>query len=81
MRLIFEVLKNDPRTRSTCMAPVLLKGCSACDCGCMGKLLILLGCRMSKQGIRSLIYCLLICGVIWTALIIKILHVTGVFNG
>ncbi|EOC4997670.1 hypothetical protein ACL7BR_005560, partial [Klebsiella pneumoniae] len=24
---------------------------------------------------------LLICGVIWTALIIKILHVTGVFNG
>ncbi|HGT2880407.1 hypothetical protein ACVSSJ_28080, partial [Klebsiella pneumoniae] len=22
-----------------------------------------------------------ICGVIWTALIIKILHVTGVFNG
>nr|DAO00451.1 MAG TPA: hypothetical protein [Caudoviricetes sp.] len=26
-------------------------------------------------------FCLLICGVIWTALIIKILHVTGVFNG
>ncbi|MFO5585719.1 hypothetical protein ACLBP2_28265, partial [Klebsiella pneumoniae] len=25
--------------------------------------------------------CLLICGVIWTALIIKILHATGVFNG
>ncbi|MGX7666003.1 hypothetical protein ACWOH8_27265, partial [Klebsiella pneumoniae] len=22
----------------------------------------MLGCRMSKQGIRSLIYCLLICG-------------------
>ncbi|HIG8487938.1 hypothetical protein QQO22_06840 [Klebsiella pneumoniae] len=41
----------------------------------------MLGCRMSKQGIRSLIYCLLICGVILTALIIKILHVTGVFNG
>ncbi|STU69571.1 Uncharacterised protein [Klebsiella pneumoniae] len=39
------------------------------------------GGSMSKQGIRSLIYCLLICGVIWTALIIKILHVTGVFNG
>lgn len=36
---------------------------------------------MSKQGIRSLIYCLLICSVIWAALIIKILHVTGVFNG
>ncbi|MFO4611127.1 hypothetical protein [Klebsiella quasipneumoniae] len=28
-----------------------------------------------------MIYCLLICGVIWTALIIKILHATGVFNG
>ena len=40
-----------------------------------------LGWQMSKQGIRSLIYCLLICGVIWTALIIKILHATGVFNG
>lgn len=36
---------------------------------------------MSRNGIRSLIYCLLICGVIWTALIIKILHATGVFNG
>lgn len=40
-----------------------------------------LGYGMSRNGIRSLIYCLLICGVIWTALIIKILHVTGVFNG
>ncbi len=36
---------------------------------------------MSKQGIRSLIYCLLICDVIWSAVVIKILHVTGVFNG
>ncbi|HFG4242911.1 TPA: hypothetical protein ACGGIQ_002112 [Klebsiella pneumoniae] len=41
----------------------------------------MLGWRMSRNGIRSLIYCLLICGVIWTALIIKILHATGVFNG
>ncbi|MEY7583655.1 hypothetical protein AB9D14_27805 [Klebsiella quasipneumoniae] len=41
----------------------------------------MLGWKMSKQGIRSLIYCLLICGVIWSALIIKILHATGVFNG
>lgn len=40
-----------------------------------------LGWQMSKQGIRSLIYCLLICGVIWSAVVIKILHVTGVFNG
>ena len=36
---------------------------------------------MSKQGIRSLIYCLLIFGVIWAAVVIKILHATGVFNG
>ncbi|HHY1063467.1 TPA: hypothetical protein ACVY43_000807 [Klebsiella michiganensis] len=41
----------------------------------------MLGWKMSKQGIRSLIYCLLICGVIWAAAIIKILHATGVFNG
>ncbi|EMC8228467.1 hypothetical protein VLK10_001244 [Klebsiella pneumoniae] len=41
----------------------------------------MLGYGMSRNGIRSLIYCLLICGVIWTALIIKILHATGVFNG
>lgn len=37
--------------------------------------------QMSKQGIRSLIYCLLICGVIWSAVTIKILHAAGVFNG
>lgn len=36
---------------------------------------------MIKQGIRSLIYCLLICGVIWAEVVIKILHATGVFNG
>ncbi|MER0132991.1 hypothetical protein KD913_22165 [Klebsiella pneumoniae] len=36
---------------------------------------------MSRNGIRSLIYCLLICGVILAAVVIKILHVTGVFNG
>ncbi|EML5521833.1 hypothetical protein RFF77_001881 [Klebsiella pneumoniae] len=36
---------------------------------------------MSRNGIRSLIYCLLICGVILAALIIKILHAAGVFNG
>jgi hypothetical protein len=47
----------------------------------VSQLASVLGWQMSKQGIRSLIYCLLICGVIWTALIIKILHVTGVFNG
>lgn len=36
---------------------------------------------MSRNGIRSLIYCLLVCGVIWAVAIIKILHDTGVFNG
>ncbi|HCC2936352.1 TPA: hypothetical protein M4254_000661 [Klebsiella pneumoniae] len=41
----------------------------------------MLGWKMSKQGICSLIYCLLICGVIWAAVVIKILHATGVFNG
>ncbi|MGN5965719.1 hypothetical protein [Klebsiella oxytoca] len=41
----------------------------------------MLGWRMSKHGIRSLIYYLLVFGVIWAAAIIKILHVTGVFNG
>ncbi|ELS1883562.1 TPA: hypothetical protein ACNV3W_003006 [Raoultella ornithinolytica] len=41
----------------------------------------MLGWQMSKQGIRSLIYCLLVCGVIWAATIIKILHAAGVFHG
>ncbi|MFO4446101.1 hypothetical protein AAHC63_00245 [Klebsiella quasipneumoniae subsp. quasipneumoniae] len=41
----------------------------------------MLGCLMSENGIRSLIYCLLICGVIWTAVVIKILHAAGVLNG
>lgn len=36
---------------------------------------------MSRNGIRSLIYCLLVCSVIWSAVIIKIMHVAGVFNG
>ncbi|HGU6707861.1 TPA: hypothetical protein ACNACI_001483 [Klebsiella pneumoniae] len=41
----------------------------------------MLGCGMSRNGIRSLIYCLLTCGVIWSAVTIKILHAAGVFNG
>ncbi|EOZ7828308.1 hypothetical protein ACRZIA_003086 [Klebsiella michiganensis] len=36
---------------------------------------------MSKQGIRSLIYCLLVCGVFWSVVVVSILHATGVFNG
>ncbi|MDC7941332.1 hypothetical protein [Raoultella ornithinolytica] len=41
----------------------------------------MLGWKMSRNGIRSLIYCLLICCVIWPVVIIKIMHVAGVFNG
>ncbi|HDT0616315.1 hypothetical protein N7692_24480 [Klebsiella michiganensis] len=41
----------------------------------------MLGWKMSKQGIRSLIYCLLVCGVIWAAVVINIMHFAGVFNG
>ena len=40
-----------------------------------------LGWRMSRNGIRSLVIVLTICLVAWSATIIKILHVTGVFNG
>ncbi|HFP9432405.1 MULTISPECIES: hypothetical protein [Klebsiella/Raoultella group] len=36
---------------------------------------------MSRNGIRSLVILLLIMLVIWPVVIIKILHVTGVFNG
>jgi hypothetical protein len=40
-----------------------------------------LGCGMSRNGIRSLVIALAIGGVIWAGLAIKILHFTGVFNG
>ncbi|ENW0878850.1 TPA: hypothetical protein ACK2WV_004715 [Klebsiella michiganensis] len=36
---------------------------------------------MSRNGIRSLVIVLAICLVAWSATIIKILHVTGLFNG
>nr|WP_326494719.1 hypothetical protein [Klebsiella michiganensis] len=36
---------------------------------------------MSRNGIRSLIIVLAICLVAWSATIIKIMHVAGVFNG
>lgn len=62
------------------MEQIQVEGCSDFDCGRIGKRSVP-GWRMSKHGIRSLIYGLLVCGVIWTAVIIKILHVTGVFNG
>lgn len=62
------------------MEQIQVEGCSDFDCGRIGKRSVL-GWRMSKQGIRSLIYCLLVCGVIWAAVAIKILHAAGVFNG
>ncbi|HFP9396929.1 TPA: hypothetical protein ACHOZE_005674 [Raoultella ornithinolytica] len=36
---------------------------------------------MSRNGIRSLVFAVAIGLVVWPAVIIKILHVTGVFNG
>ncbi|HIH5002732.1 TPA: hypothetical protein ACYSDT_001549 [Klebsiella oxytoca] len=36
---------------------------------------------MSKKGIRSLIYVLLVMTVIWSAVVVKIMHALGVFNG
>ncbi|WP_232553502.1 hypothetical protein [Klebsiella michiganensis] len=36
---------------------------------------------MSRNGIRSLVIALIVMMVLWSALVIKILHVTGVFNG
>ena len=62
------------------MEQIQVKGCSAFGCGLICQFSVL-GWRMSRNGIRSLIYVLLVCGVIWVAVVIKILHVTGVFNG
>ncbi|HFP9366028.1 hypothetical protein [Raoultella ornithinolytica] len=36
---------------------------------------------MSRNGIRSLVIVVLAMMIIWPALIIKILHVAGVFDG
>lgn len=62
------------------MEQIQVEGCSDFDCGRIGKRSVL-GWRMSRNGIRSLVIVLAVSLVIWTALIIKILHVTGVFNG
>jgi len=40
-----------------------------------------LGCRMSKQGIRSLIIVSACSGIFWSVVVASILHATGVFNG
>ncbi len=62
------------------MAPVLVEGCSVFGYGRIDKRSVL-GWSMSRNGIRSLVIVLTICLVAWSATIIKILHVTGVFNG
>ncbi|STR67391.1 Uncharacterised protein [Klebsiella michiganensis] len=54
----------------------LVEGCSVFGCGRIGKRSVL-GWRMSRNGIRSLVIVLAICLVAWSATIIKILHVTG----
>ncbi|HGV3509631.1 TPA: hypothetical protein ACNGZA_005329 [Klebsiella michiganensis] len=36
---------------------------------------------MSRNGMRSLVIVLIVMMVLWSAVVIKILHVTGVFNG
>lgn len=40
-----------------------------------------LGGRMSKHGIRSLVIVLALSGVFWPVIVASILHATGVFNG
>lgn len=62
------------------MAPVLHKGRPAFDY-CSRYQLFMLGWQMSRNGIRSLVIVLAISLVAWSATIIKILHVTGVFDG
>ena len=62
------------------MAPVLDEGHSVFGCSRRSQLYVL-GWKMSRNGIRSLVIVLAICLVAWSATIIKILHVTGVFNG
>ena len=59
---------------------LLDEGCSVFICGRIGKRSVL-GWRMSRNGIRSLVILLLVMSVVWIAVTIKILHVAGVFNG
>ncbi len=62
------------------MAPVLDQSYSIFGCG-RGYQLYVLGWKMSRNGIRSLVISLAIGIVVWSAVAIKILHVAGVFNG
>ncbi len=62
------------------MAPVLDEGHSVFGCSRRSQLYVL-GWKMSRNGIRSLVIALAIALVVWPAVIIKILHAAGVFNG
>ncbi|HDT6090148.1 TPA: hypothetical protein QHD31_004557 [Raoultella ornithinolytica] len=62
------------------MAPVLDQSYSIFGCG-RGYQLYVLGWKMSRNGIRSLVILLLIMSVVWAAVIGKTLHAAGVFNG
>ncbi|ELP0296235.1 TPA: hypothetical protein OUF01_000742 [Klebsiella michiganensis] len=40
-----------------------------------------LGCGMSRNGIRSLVIVMIVMTVLWSAVVINIMHFAGVFNG
>lgn len=62
------------------MEQIQVEGCSDFDCGRIGKRSVL-GWRMSKHGIRSLVIVLALSGVFWSVIVASVLHATGVFNG
>lgn len=62
------------------MEQIQVEGCSDFDCGRIGKRSVL-GCGMSRNGIRSLVIALAIGVVFWAGLAVEIMHFTGVFNG
>lgn len=62
------------------MASFLVKGRSVVDYGRDVQFSVL-GWHMSRNGIRSLVIVVLAMMIIWPAVIIKILHVAGVFDG
>lgn len=62
------------------MAPVLVEGCSVFICGRIGKRSVL-GCAMSRNGIRSLVIVLAISVLLWVGLAVEIMYIKGVLNG
>lgn len=62
------------------MAPVLVEGCSVFICGRIGKRSVL-GCGMSRNGIRSLVIVLAISVLLWAGLAVEIMYIKGVLNG